>query len=132
LRKLSIYKIKDNRGKLQAVWKNKKTLEQEESNNKYLPESVDKIIELQIISVSKEGRGYGKDLFNEFKKSKMYKEADAIYADINPFMGSGRNENRVMDKIEKIYKSWGFRNKHKWSRMWIFKNIEIKDGELPT
>lgn len=114
----------------------KKDLDEEESEN-YLPPGYDydKVLELSLIQVTGEiGKGFGKEIFQKFLKTPEVRKAQLIFLDLSPDEGDwdGLTEEEIFTKLESIYKSWGFRNRHKFARMWLVLQGSIADKDLPT
>jgi hypothetical protein len=132
-------KIENEHGRIHFAWKKKSELEDEEHEG-YLPEGINKILELEVIQATAIGQGHGKILMKQFLDSAQAKSADAIYLDLNPYTPptSGKSPklgsfdtDEVLRKLEKFYKQFGFRNNAPLRRMWIFKK-PIPDSELPS
>lgn len=125
--------IQNDLGIIKYDWKT--DLEQEEFEG-YLPDNVTNVLELKYIKVNIQGQGQGKKLFDQLKKTKEYKVADAVFIDPNPDQGDIQSTdltyNNIMKKLNKIYKSWGFINNPKAERLWIFKDKSIKGKDIPT
>lgn len=128
--------ISDEAGKLKADWKT--DLEAEEGEG-YLPDgySYSKVLELETIEAADLGKGYGEKLMKEFLNSPQAKSAELIFLDINPFIGKFKHlqdlsEEERLDKLERFYRKFGFRNKKRHSRMWLVIKGEIPIDELPT
>ena len=62
-------------------------------------------------------------IFSEYgEEPKTYNQDTEIWKVVKP----------LIDKLEKFYKQFGFRNKQKHSRMWLVNKGQLKDSELPT
>ena len=127
------YHIKNQYGELKANWKT--DLDEEEFDG-YVPEGYSKILELEIITASKIGAGYGKKLMDEFLRSSIAKKAELIFLDPNPYIGAFEDSDLTDDeqiaKLKKIYAKYGFRNNPHSARMWIVNKGSIPTDKLPT
>ena len=132
-------KVTTSNGYVSYSWKT--DLADEEDEN-YLPEgySYSKVLELETIKLtdqSKRGQGLGKELMEKFLASPAAKKAELIFLDLNPHIGddsrkSLQAEEQIMNKLEKFYKQFGFRNKSKHMRMWLVIKGTIPTNKLPT
>jgi hypothetical protein len=123
-------------------WK-KDLLDKEDED--YLPDGYNpnKVLELKLITVNKKEdlyKGYGTDIMKKFLETPIAKKAELIFLDINsntgfinwPSKEYIKNKTKILDDLEKFYKKFGFRNKHKHARMWLVQKGKIPDNELPT
>lgn len=127
--------IKNDHGVVYFQWRTKKDLENEEHEG-YIPKGYTKILELEEIKAKAIGKGHGEPLMKTFLESPAAKEADLIFLDLSPYVGtfihkSPEREEDVMKKLEKFYKKFGFRNRRSLSRMWRVQKGTIPDSELP-
>lgn len=129
------YRIEDNRGKLVANWK---TDLAEEEHDDYLPPGYhyNKVLELSSIAASTVGAGYGKSLMNEFLTSPVTKRAELIFLDPTPyqgeFFGSNLPDHVQVERLQKFYRQFGFRNNPIGDRMWLVLKGKIDTSDLPT
>ena len=112
-------------------------LEAEEDEG-YLPLGVNTVLEIELVSATTQGYGHGTKLMAAFMSQSFVKEVDAVYLDPSPLMYSldgvrpEGSEDEVLDRLQRFYQRFGFRNRFHHSRMWIFNKISVPTNELPT
>ena len=129
------FEIRDQRGKLVANWK---TDLLEEETDDYLPPgySPRKVLELSVIEASKLGEGNGASLMREFLASPIVKRAQLVFLDPSPNIGKnwrcGVPDDVQIERLQKFYRQFGFRNRPGANRMWLVLKGKIGENDLPT
>lgn len=130
--------FKNRDGEVHYAFKDVEELCDEEDNDNYLPKGVETVLEIQTVAAKVQGKGHGTRLMDAFMNQAFVKKADAIYLDPSPLLESldGKkvegDEEEILDKLERFYTRWGFRNRHIHSRMWIFNKIKVRPSKYPT
>jgi GNAT superfamily N-acetyltransferase len=135
--------LRSDVGEIKFNWRGVDDLEDEEEEG-YLPEGVETILEISVVSANSQGVGLGTTLMKEFLARPEVKAADAIYLDLScliqskdgKYMGGSEKqvgpEEQTLDHLEKFYQRFGFRNRRRHSRMWIFHSVFVPTENLPT
>lgn len=123
--------IKDTTGYVKWNWKS--DLEDEEHEG-YIPDGYSKkVLELSIIRTKELGKGAGQELMRKFLESTDAKKAELIFLDPSPNEGPDDDlldEERI-ERLQKFYRKFGFRNRPGSDRMWLVQKGSISDDQLP-
>lgn len=112
-------------GKLKYGWKY--DLPSEEGDPNYLPEGVDRVLELKWVESNT--KGGGTKLMEAFLQTSEAKAAEMIMLDLH-YDFSDPNYESVKSKLIHFYKKFNFRSKNN-ERFWLTK-LPIETSELPT
>jgi len=126
--------IKTAEGYVKYGWKS--DLEDEEHAG-YIPDGYSKeVLELQMISVNNPGNGDGDKLMKQFLQTPEAQAAELIFLD--PFPGQAVNADSAMsddeqvNKLQKFYRRFGFKNNPQSNRMWLVQKGSIPANRLPV
>lgn len=130
-------------GEIKFVLRDRMDVEDDEGEG-YLPEGVETVLEIQVVSAKEQGKGHGTRLMKQFLNLPEVKAVDAIFLDPSPLMESldGKKpfagseephaEEDILDAVENFYHRLGFRNRSTHSRMWIFRSARLPFLRYPV
>lgn len=130
----SMRHVESPEGSLTFGWKT--DLEEEEERG-YIPKGYSKrVLELGGIYANDPGKGQGDALMKKFLASPEAQEAELIFLDPVPGLGSNfksKDSDEIqIRRLQAFYRKYGFRNNPKANRMWLVLKGTIPDNKLPT
>lgn len=130
----SMRHVESPEGSLTFGWKT--DLEEEEERG-YIPKGYSKrVLELGGIYANDPGQGQGDALMKKFLASPEAQEAELIFLDPVPGLGSNfksKDSDEIqIRRLQAFYRKYGFRNNPKANRMWLVLKGTIPDNKLPT
>ena len=103
---------------------------------RYIPSGYTNVLELGGIFANTQGEGQGDTLMKIFLSSPEAKQAELIFLDPVPNLGSNYDssdsETMQIRRLQAFYRRYGFRNNPKATRMWLVQKGSIPTDKLPS